>query len=156
MPTTPKHTKPAVLLFHGRGLISAAIRLQTRSEYSHAALLMPDGQIVEAWQGAGVRVKALTDWSGIDIYDVPRLYQYQWNDAIDFALRQVGQGYDYKGVLRFLTRQDTPENGKWFCSELVFAAMQFAGLNLLERIPAAEVSPGMLRLSPHLELRKSE
>lgn len=143
-------TTPSILLFRGRGAVSALIRWQTRSVYSHAAILMPDGRIVEAWQGAGVRTTTLSDWQGIDRFAVPSLTDAQWRAASTFALRQVGQGYDYAGVARFLSRRDTPENGRWFCSELVFAAIQHAGLNLLERIPPAEVSPGHLALSPLL------
>ncbi|HRQ87224.1 MAG TPA: hypothetical protein PLA50_00380 [Bacteroidia bacterium] len=150
----PDLNQPAVLLFRGRGAISAAIRWQTRSEYSHAALMMPGGKIIESWQGAGVRTKMPTDWDGIDFFGVFGMDEDEWRQAFDFALAQVGQGYDYRGVLRFVSRRETPENGRWFCSELVFAAIQHAGVDLLSRVPAANVSPGMLALSPLLVRRE--
>lgn len=140
-----------VLLFRGRGLISGLIRFQTRSEYSHAALLMPDGRILESWQGAGVRVHELTDWAGIDAFSVRGMSGDQWDQALAFAWRQLGNRYDYLSVLRFVSRRDAPENGRWFCSELVFAALAIAGVRLLARVEAAEVSPGMLAWSPLLE-----
>lgn len=139
-----------VLLFRGRGLISAAIRWQTRSEYSHAALLMPDGRILESWQGAGVRVKEITDWTDVDRFTVPALTDTGWGKVLDFAWAQIGSGYDYTGVLRFVSRRKSPENNRWFCSELVFAALVQTGLPILARIDAAEVSPALLALSPHL------
>lgn len=139
-----------VLLFRGRGLISTAIRWQTRSEYSHAALLMPDGRILESWQGAGVRVKEITDWADVDRFTVPALTETGWGKVLDFAWAQIGAGYDYTGVLRFVSRRKSPENGRWFCSELVFAALVQTGLPILARIDAAEVSPALLALSPHL------
>ncbi len=152
-PVMTNRTTPAVLLFRGRGAISALIRWQTRSPFSHAALLMPDGRIVESWQGAGVRVKALADWSDIDVFDVPSMSAGQWNDALRFATDFVGAGYDYRSVMRFVSRRGASEDGRWFCSELVFAALQAAGVDLLERIAASEVSPGLLSLSPLLRPR---
>jgi uncharacterized protein YycO len=145
-------TPPAILLFHGRGLISTLIRWQSRGDYSHAALLMPDGQIVESWQGAGVRVKTLGDWEGIHRYTIPGMTSDQWDDAIAYALAQVGSGYDYLGVLRFITRHPSPANDRWFCSELVYTALRHAGVDLFQRIEPWAVSPGLLAISPRMEL----
>lgn len=145
-----------VLLFRGRGLISSLIRWQTRSQYSHAAFLLADGEtIVEAWQGDGVRKKKVTDWSNIDVFHVLGATEAQMNYAANFALAQVGKKYDYRQVFRFLTRIGGKNNGKWFCSELVFAALQHAGINLLERIEPWAVSPGLLALSPDLVKHES-
>lgn len=147
----PAATGCRVLLFRGRGIISALIRWQTRSVYSHAALLMPDGKIIESWQGEGVRTKQLTDWSNIDQFEVVGMTSEQWIDAIEFARLQIGRGYDYLGVIRFISRRSMPANGRWFCSELVFMALRVAGVDLLARIEAGEVSPGVLALSPLLK-----
>jgi uncharacterized protein YycO len=142
---------PAILLFRGRGLASALIRFQSRGEYSHAAILMPDGRIVESWQGAGVRVKTLSDWKDIDAFTIPNMPQAAWDDAIRFALDQVGKGYDYVGVARFITRKrHYTDIDKWFCSELVFAALQSVGFAPFDRIEPWAVSPGLLLVSPML------
>jgi uncharacterized protein YycO len=146
--------RPAVLLFRGRGIISMLIRWQSRSPYSHAALLMPDGRIVESWQGSGVRIKSVKDWTDIEIYDVVAMDDFAWSLALDFAADLVGSGYDYKAVMRFVSRRPASDNERWFCSELVFAALQSAGISLLSRISAAAVSPGMLALSPLLVRRE--
>lgn len=151
---SPGSTRPAVLLFKGRGLISTAIRWQTRSVYSHAALLRPDGRIIESWQGAGVRLKRLEDWRDVDVFDVPSMSPEQWRVALDYAALYLGSGYDYKAVLRFVSRRPAADDDRWFCSELVFAALQEAGVNLLERVGASQVSPGMLAWSPLLVPRK--
>lgn len=140
----------AVLLFRGRGFVSRLIRWQTRSCYSHAALLLPDGRVVESWQGAGVRITRLEDWQDVDVFDVAGMTPAQWERAIAFALRQVGHGYDYWAIVRFISRERMPENNRWFCSELVFAAIEDGGVRLLERIKAWAVSPGELRVSPLL------
>lgn len=150
----PVKGSAGILLFHGRGLISALIRWQTRGRYSHAALLLPDGRIVEAWSGDGVRVKRLTDWSGVDCYMIPGMTAAQWDDAIAFALDQLGKGYDYWAIVRFISRERMPDNDRWFCSELVFAAIEHAGVRLFERTHSWSISPGTLEISPLLSPSK--
>lgn len=143
---------PKILLFEGRGFISKLIKFQTRSKWTHAAILMPDGQIVESWQGAGVRVKRLKSYVGVTALGVPRASQQEWEMVIDYALDKVGAKYDYRSVAQFVTRRKESRSSKdkWFCSELVFASFQHAGINLLKRVEAANVSPGDLALSPML------
>lgn len=140
-----------VLLFRGRGLISSLIRWQTRGCCSHAALMLPSGEIIEAWQGTGVRRKVLTDWTGITAYAVPSATAKQWKQAEAFARNEIGKGYDYWAIIRFISRASMPDNDRWFCSELVFAALESAGIHLLERVEASAVSPGVLAYSPLLK-----
>ena len=145
-----------VLLFRGRGFISGAIRCFTRSQYSHAALWFPErNQIFEAWQGAGVRFKEWeNDWRNVDAYDFERpLTSHELADIIAFCRSQDGSGYDYWGIVGFITRRPRKSNKKWFCSELVYAAFQVVGIDLLHPSTQAwEVSPGMLAKSPRLRL----
>ena len=151
LPTHPP-TVPKVLLFHGRGVISSLIRWQTRGQYSHAAFLLPDGQILESWQGDGVRLKTLSDYRGIDVYEIPGMTPAQWAIAIEWALAQVGKKYDYWSIIRFVSRRKLPANDKLFCSELLFAACALAGYNLFERIEASAVSPSLLAITPLIRL----
>lgn len=141
-------TIPCILLFRGRGITSSLIRWQTRGAYSHAAILMRDGRIVESWQGDGVRVKTLKDWKDIDCFEVPGLTSEDWDHVIGFCLDKVGEGYDYSGILRFISRRKTGTNESWFCSELVYAALRYVGINLFRDVSADEVSPGLLAISP--------
>lgn len=144
--------KVRIALFRGRGLMSALIRWQTWSDYSHAAIVLPDGSIIEAWQGlgAGVRRKWIEDWEGIDVFDVDWLSEKTSKDVESFARTQIGKRYDYLGVLRFLNRRQIVSNGKWFCSELVFAAFYLSNIDLLARTEPCRVSPGLLARSPLL------
>jgi uncharacterized protein YycO len=143
---------PTILLFHGKGIMSAAIRWQTRSDYSHAAVLFPDERtIVEAWPGAGVHTKTVTDWTGIDRFAVNA--DFDTPQLSGFLLSQCGLGYDYAGVLRFLSRSSdaSQERKRWFCSELVVAAFEYAGAILFRDSHPWEISPGMLARCPLLE-----
>ncbi len=142
-----------ILLFRGKGFISAAIRFQTWGDYAHAALLVPGGNIIEAMQFAGVRIRELTDedMAGADLYDVPCCSPKQWIDAADFAHDQIGKKYDYLGVMRFLDRRPGLDRDSWFCSELVFAALWNQGVQLLHK-PAWKVNPTNLAESPETSI----
>jgi uncharacterized protein YycO len=142
-----------VLLFKGKGVISRSIRWQTDGVYSHAAILLDDGKtIVEAWHtGTGVRKKILKDWTNIDVYEIPCITQAQKVKVELFLNSQLGKGYDYWGILRFLTRRDRNNPEKWFCSELVVAALWQAGIELFAPfVPAYKVSPELISYSPRI------
>ena len=138
-----------ILLFKGRGLISFLIRLQSRGVYSHAAVELDTGEIVEAWQGSGVRLlKRLKHGrSDVDTFTVRNLTTEHAMGVTSFLTSQIGKPYDYIGVLRFVTRRRKGGPRKWFCSELVFAAFKAVGISLLERTEAWEVSPQLLSRS---------
>lgn len=145
--------QPKILLFRGRGVISQLIRWQTNGQYSHAAIQLPSGSIIEAWhKPARVRVrKNLTDWSNVEAYEVEGMTPEQWEVALEWLDDQVGKKYDFGGVLRFLTRYRKDQDEKWFCSELVFQALVEAGVELLSRIQCSQVSPTVLSFSPLLK-----
>lgn len=142
--------KGKVLLFRGRGVVSALIRWQTRGPYSHAALLYPDNRtIIEAWH-SGVRKAQVEDWNGIDIFDVPEIDD--WTSVFAYAEARLGKKYDFLSVARFVTRQKPPMGDeREFCSELVFGALA-TKVKVLARIDAANVSPTHLGWSPKLFL----
>lgn len=142
-----------VLLFRGTGLIGWLIKWQTRSPYSHAALLYPDGRtVIEAREFRGVRHHVLTakEWATVDAFEVTSMDAEQWAAAFAKAESMLGQGYDYWAVLKFVSRRPARQNGRWFCSELVCNVLASVGCALLERMPCHETHPGHLRLSPKM------
>jgi uncharacterized protein YycO len=147
-----------VLLWRGdyptAGPIDHAICWQTRSPVCHAAILLPysRNEIVEAMQFVGVRVRFLKeeDWKHIEVYDVIGMTPAQWVETVRFLEGEVGCGYDYRSICRFLTRKKAGSKGRWFCSELTFAAIDRSRFRLLQRISEWAVNPGHLRLSPFL------
>jgi uncharacterized protein YycO len=141
-----------IALFKGSGIIATLIRWQSRSSYAHAAVIDENGVVYEALT-TGVRSAQLwtTDHtrSDYDLFEVETTPEQ--NDMMrSFLWRQLGKRYDFTMVLRFLTREQETRNstGKWFCSELVFAAFAYAGIKLFERTEPWEVSPGMLARTP--------
>ena len=150
------------MLFRGRGVVSSLIRWQTRSAYSHAALLDVEGRVIEAKEGRGV-IRRPAEWvyaeaaeSGVEIeaYGVRGATGIVWWEALEFAASQLGVGYDYLAIARFISRRKHRNRNRWFCSELVFASLAYGGIRLLERIDDSEVSPGLLAISPLMEPKR--
>lgn len=147
-------------------MMSKSIRWQTRSKYSHAALMlsqdymMPNGKkykagtVWESWQPNGVR-KVTGPWDDHDPKTLVDVYGIKGNldivKMIRFLDRQIGMKYDFSSVFRFVSRRDTQDNHKWFCSELALAAFSKGGVDLLH-IPPSHCAPGHLAWSPLTEL----
>lgn len=149
----PLHIMCKILLFKGKGIISRLIRWQTNGQYSHAAIQLPDKRIIEAWHKPNrVRLRGpLQDWSNVDAFDVEGMDAAQWTMASSWLQQQIGKKYDFNGVFRFLSRRRKDKDDKWFCSELVFHCVKEGGIDLLERIKGAQVSPTVLSFSPLLK-----
>lgn len=150
-----------IALFKGSSFVSRLIRWQTRSPYSHAALLFGDGTLIESVENIGVRqINLETAYGGtgiaIDIYEIEGLTAEKIRIARDFAEAQIGKPYDWTMVIRFVTReQEARESaGKWFCSELVFAAVSKA-VELFRQTEPWEVSPALLPRSTTLKYNRS-
>lgn len=143
-----------ILLFRGKGLISRLIRWQTRGGYSHAAILFADGVLVESMQFVGVRARTYDPAEGADEFEISDITASQIARVREFLTEHLGCGYDYWAIIRFIDRARMPDNDRWFCSELVFAALRLAGISLLLRIEDWAVSPGMLAVSPLLASSK--
>ncbi len=139
-----------LLFYRSKGPVAALIRLQTRSRYAHVAIRYMDGTIYEARSWHGVR--EIIDPGKPDL--ILRINMTNWCEANSqlYARTQVGKGYDYLGVFRFISRRRHGRRqspcSRLFCSEFAFACLQRVGIPPLHRTEAWEVSPGMLARTP--------
>jgi hypothetical protein len=143
-----------IVLFQGTGPIGAAIRWQTRGKYSHAGWLCRDGSIIEAWHQGGVLHSDSPfvlhgEGAKFDVYSVHGITSEQSRKVEAFLHEQVGSGYDFVGVLRFLSHVNRNNYKRWFCSELVAEACEEAHLPLL-MTEAWRISPTALSWSTEL------
>lgn len=149
-----------IICFHGGpGLVSKAIRWQTRGRYSHAAWLLPTGEVIESHIRSGVRLASSPFvQNGIeatfDVYAVRCLTGAQCLAISAFLRRQIGAKYDMLGILRFLAGVNRDNFHRWFCSELVAEACEEAGRPLL-RTDAWKISPESLAWSTELTRTES-
>lgn len=140
-------------LHKSKGFISSAIRFQTRGPYSHASVIFGD-YLYEAREFKGVIKTHRDDYrtkDHIDFFRVP-LAPLQEEKAHLFAEKQLGKPYDYTMVMRFVSRrqESRKSQGKWFCSEYVFAISQAAGKPLFANTDPYEVSPRLLHRSTRI------
>lgn len=147
-----------VLLTSGMGATGALIRWYNWSWAAHAALLLDDGQVLDATPSRGVALHEP------DIYAREQAFDLVLPDGTPFpkevldraeawARSQEGDHYDWGGICALALRSDdwhTP--GRWFCSELVIGAFEAAGLPLVQTDHLDRISPRDLLLSPYLKL----
>jgi len=141
-----------IMLTTGRSATSVIIGATTRSVYTHAALYIGNGRVVEA-VGEGVREVSLEDYlkeNGEAMIVRPQeLSDSQQQKLVDFARSQVGKGYDKAGAIasaRFdwtknaLINSD-PNRNSYYCSNLVTSAYKSIGKELFHSL---EQTPGDL------------
>jgi len=152
-----------ILLFRGRGILSIIIRAITRSPYSHAGLVyLFEGRVycIEA-VGAGVRIILLSELlkrydGGIDYFEVQLSTEHR-KSAVSFCFQQLGKIYDKPALVRFFVallfdrRAVSPQDERWFCSELVAASYASQGSALVEA-QDAYTSPSDIAMSPRVKL----
>ncbi len=138
-----------LLFYRKRGLLFAPwVRFQTRSQWSHVAIRFMNGDVIEALPFKGVikrKAIAADNDAAVLRIDVP---EFDYVAMYNWACRQVGHGYDYLGVLRFITRIPHRTNHRWFCSGVGFQMFMERQISLLARTEEWEVSPGLLWRTP--------
>lgn len=107
-----------------QGLYSRGVQAVDRGPYSHCELVFSDGMSASAsYLDGGVRFKRLRyDPEHWDFVDLPGFDEER--ARVWFAAR-AGHGYDLLGNLRFVFGWVREEDGKWFCSEALMAALDF-------------------------------
>lgn len=140
--------------YRGRSFISRLIRWVTWGKYSHVAVILDDGRILEAWhEPNGVRwIEHLGEGHQpgtlVDVFTVPPL---RVPLASMFAAEQmIGARYDFLGILGFAFRRRLHVRGKWFCSEAAAHICWSGGVSLIRGVPEYKISPSLLASSPLL------
>ena len=150
-----------ILGYRGISIVSRAIKIQTRSEYSHIGIWLDDGSVIEAWakgffKGSVRQIDNPFDGHSrgteIDVFNITKDYREELVE--EFLVNQIGKKYDYSSVLRFVTRRDAPDNKKMFCSELAELAFESGGLALLRGNPSHH-SPRDTLMSPYLKYERT-
>lgn len=154
-----------IALYKGIGAISRTIRWFNWGPYSHASWIRRDESCIEAWHRGGVRHTghwALDHQFGtaLDFFVIDGLTSGEEEGIEEFLLSQVGKGYDFRGITRFVSRlppqRDMDQVQRWFCSVLVFAAVARVRRPLLARVEPHKVHPTLLSYSPDLINVRSE
>jgi cell wall-associated NlpC family hydrolase len=157
-----------IIVSTGSGLVSTVIRTGSASRFSHAALYIGKGDVIEAINKGVVQQKlelALNNDTLAVVYRRKNLSATQARLVIRYASRQVGKSYDYAGVVGASKHtvggmamhviyiplgviQDIGEainmispESSFFCSELVLRAFEHADARITFK-PATISAPG--------------
>jgi hypothetical protein len=133
-------------------LTSKIISAATFSKWSHIEFYFGPTVIGSSGHYGGVAEHS-TQWllSSLDYYEICSIEVPRADLAEEFVRAQLGKKYDYSALyaLPFIDRDwSTPD--KWFCSELVAAALEVGGVNMFRRTPVNRVTPAMIYTSPLL------
>ena len=146
-----------VHFYRGTGFIGRAIRFFSWGEQSHVAMQI-NNTLYEAKEFHGVirtkypeAAQRKPDWTLTLEAD-----EQQVLDLIHWWQSHIGKSYDYRGVFRFISRrkEDHKTKDKYFCSEAVCDACEFAGIPLFNRVDGSKVPPSWVFRS--LRLKEKE
>jgi uncharacterized protein YycO len=151
---TPRN--PILIRFsRGTGWQGAVVRWATWSWAAHVGFRLPDGRVLDATPQFGVSIRTATD-EGTARYFLPRAPQDLVRNAVAYASQQVGKPYDWTAIFGMAVRRDWHKDNKWYCAELVEAAFDNVGCQLLNDYNQLDrITPRDLLLSPLLSPRRS-
>ena len=155
--------KIKIAFFKGdkKTLLHRFIRWYTKSPYSHAELIMPDG---EQWVGispfltsrVGIREKNISpekqqeNWDYLTFtlnWRVP-VREYQISQLNKFIQKTLGSRYDWIGlIISNLTPFLVKKRDRWYCSEWIAHALVNARIVMwddMDLYDTPEMSPGKL------------
>lgn len=126
--------------------LSKLIRAVTSCKWHHVGVVFDD-YVVEA-RFIGVIRTPLEDFKKRGKFCIVEHHLTDEDAAQEFALEQIGKGYDKAGLISFPFRARWQDESKWYCSELV-AAIATAGGSPIVRSGLSGVSPRDLWVVPN-------
>jgi hypothetical protein len=145
--------KIQIAFYKGEGdALNKIVRWWTKSIYSHAELVLPDGITylgISPFLKSKVasRKKLLIDYSEWDVVDL-QIAQEQLDIIMEFFEDTKGQGYDWVGMLlsQFLPCK-IKHRERWYCSEWIAYALRIACVfdwRIIKIYDRKDLSPAVL------------
>jgi len=145
--------KITIAFYKGKGsILNKVVRWWTKSRYSHAELILPDGV---TWIGISPVMRSKIEskkkllvetwnWEYIDI----TVNNDQVATILEFFDETRGQGYDWVGMLlsQFLPCK-IKHRARWYCSEWISYALRIACIidwKIIKIYDRKDLSPGVL------------
>lgn len=120
--------------------IDKVIRLITRGSYTHVALYVGDGLVLESsW--VGLKLSRLSTKRGkYELYRVPGIDAAQRVDIIKYAAHRIDSKYDFKLLfavgVKILLGIDLgwDDPNKFICTEIIIDALRVNGVKVKEEL----------------------
>lgn len=119
--------------------LSKLIRTATSCQWHHVGAVFNDEYVIEA-RFVGVVKTPLADFKARGKHLIVDCPVSDEDEALEFALAQLGKEYDFAGLISFPFRVKWQDPSKWYCSELV-AAIATIGGSPIVRANLTSVSP---------------
>ncbi len=159
--------KGDIILVEGNKLISRVIMAVTHSTWSHCALYVGDGKIIDPLPSTGTVINAVDVLQDLNIR-VCRpfgLTDDKLSRVCEFALSHVGRRYDHLNISKILihlfkTEKDSSEflgdisGASEVCSGLIAEAYNQVGFSIISGVNFSQIVPGDFDLSPNFEIIK--
>lgn len=142
--------KTITLAFSTTNRVSSRfLRWAQRCEHSHVEVMF-DGYAI------GARTKGVQKYNDFSHlinkkYRKINVTEEQHDKFCKFLHDAIGQGYDWRAYLGFVVFKNTHKPNKWFCSELIQEAFNYAGITVLKNAPAYWTQPRDFWISPALD-----
>lgn len=112
-----------VIFARSNKLFCWLIRLGTLSSWSHCGVIDGD-HVIDTTFASGVRRIPIKEWKiHYTRYEIVNFPVKNKQDSVAFARNQIGKKYDYLGIVSFIAHRNLEDRDKYFCSELVAAAI---------------------------------
>jgi hypothetical protein len=139
----------------GDGVGAALIKWFGHGKFSHVDCVLPDsGNLLGARADqlgknikSGVRVRpyGYTKKEPVEKVEI-HCSDHQQQLFYAFMAKQLGKSYNRLGIVAFFFSTEWTTQGNWFCSQLVTAGLQAAGLLKELTVPPNKIDPDDLRL----------
>lgn len=135
------------------GIASAAIAWFSQSNFSHVDAVLPSGRLLGARHdkvggkpsGVEIRPTGYAKFALAVQFVIPTTDE-QANKFYHFLFDQIGKPYDSSAIWGFVTGRNWRAQDSWFCSELIAAALEHAGIFPPLYFAANKITPNALAL----------
>jgi len=111
-----------ILFVRGDSLLSSAIRLFDKGEFTHVAVAVSETHILEAQYFTKTRITPIY----FEDYEIVRLDLPEY-EVLKISIQLVGKWYDYLQIVGYMLDKKTNNPNQMICSELVATVLYQLG-----------------------------
>lgn len=145
-----------IVFVRNSGLLSRTIRSVTKSDWSHVAVYIGEGKVIDTDAFRNVSIHDLSEFETWEARRYEGLTDQQIRDIVSYMVERLNQPYDYFQILGFFIEAIFRFDNVWYmkdkytCGSLIDWAFLSAGIDLVPWKKDGDVWPEDLYRSPYL------